>query len=145
MSGSAPGVAEQLRLAVLAAYDRLLSLEREQLAVDGGITKAPCGGQTAGPSPTDRRNQGPQALGRGRGGRHPVGGGAAPANHRDDGLPAATVDAVEALGLLPAQPVVHLDAADDDQSCRQVVADHGLVGEVATVGCPRRSRWAAGG
>jgi hypothetical protein len=45
MSGSAPGVAEQLRLAVLAAYDRVLRLEREQLAVDGGITKAPCGGR----------------------------------------------------------------------------------------------------
>jgi transposase len=45
------GVAEQLRLAVLAAYDRLLGLELEHLAVDGCITKAPCGGQVAGPSP----------------------------------------------------------------------------------------------
>ena len=52
------GVAEQLRLAVLAAYDRLFGLELEHLAVDGCITKAPCGGQTAGPSPTDRRKQG---------------------------------------------------------------------------------------
>jgi transposase len=47
------GVVEQLRLAVLAAYDRLFGLELEQLAVDGCITKAPCGGQVAGPSPTD--------------------------------------------------------------------------------------------
>ena len=52
------GVAEQLRLAVLAAYDRLFGLELEHLAVDGCITKAPCGGQTAGPSPVDRRKQG---------------------------------------------------------------------------------------
>ena len=52
------GVAEQLRLLVLAAYDRLFGLELEQLAVDGCTTKAPCGGQTAGPSPVDRRKQG---------------------------------------------------------------------------------------
>ena len=43
------GVVEQLRLAVLAAYDRLFGLELEQLAVDGCITKAPCGDQ-AGPA-----------------------------------------------------------------------------------------------
>src|SRR5512132_3172215 len=33
-------------------------LELEQLAVDGCSTKAPCGGQTAGPSPVDRHKQG---------------------------------------------------------------------------------------
>jgi transposase len=52
------GVAEQLRRAVLAAYDRMLGLELAHLAVDGCITKAPCGGQVAGPSPVDRRKQG---------------------------------------------------------------------------------------
>jgi hypothetical protein len=35
-------------------------LELEQLAVDTCTTKAPCGGQTAGPSPIDRRKQGLQ-------------------------------------------------------------------------------------
>ena len=30
----------------------------EQLAVDSCTTKAPCGGQAAGPSPVDRRKQG---------------------------------------------------------------------------------------
>jgi transposase len=52
------GVAEQLRLAVLAAYDRMHGLNLDHLAVDGCTTKAPCGGQAAGPSPTDRRKQG---------------------------------------------------------------------------------------
>jgi transposase len=52
------GVAEQLRLAVLAAYDRLFGLRLDHLAVDSCTTKAPCGGQTAGPSPVDRRKQG---------------------------------------------------------------------------------------
>jgi hypothetical protein len=48
------GVAEPLRLALLGAYDRLFGLELEHLAVDGCITKAPCGGLTAGPSPVDQ-------------------------------------------------------------------------------------------
>jgi hypothetical protein len=52
------GLAEQLRLLVLGAYDRLFGLELDHLAGDGGITKAPCGGQVAGPSPVDRRKQG---------------------------------------------------------------------------------------
>jgi transposase len=38
--------------------EQLFGLELEHLAVDGCITKAPCGGQTAGPSPVDRRKQG---------------------------------------------------------------------------------------
>jgi transposase len=52
------GLAEQLRLLVLAAHDRLFGLEVELLAVDGCIIKAPCGGQTAGRSPMDRAKQG---------------------------------------------------------------------------------------
>ena len=44
----AAGVAERLRLAVLAAYDRMLGLELEQLSVDGCITKGPCGTRRAG-------------------------------------------------------------------------------------------------
>jgi hypothetical protein len=42
----------------LGCHDRLLSLELDTLVVDGCITKAPRGGQVAGPSPVDRRKQG---------------------------------------------------------------------------------------
>jgi hypothetical protein len=52
------GLAERLRLAVLGAYDRIFGLELDHLALDGCSTKAPCGGQVAGPSPVDRRKQG---------------------------------------------------------------------------------------
>jgi transposase len=130
------GVVEQLRLAVLAAYDRLFGLELEQLAVDGCITKAPCGGQVAGPSPVDRRKQGLKRSVAVEAAGIPLAVVPAPANRRDDGLLGATLDAVEALGLLPVQPVVHLDAGYDYQTCRQVLADHGLVGEIATRGLP---------
>jgi transposase len=85
------GVAERLRLAVLAGYDRLLGLELEQLAVDGCTTKAPCGGQVAGPSPVDRRKQGLKRSILTDAAGIPLGAVAAAANRRDDGLLAATL------------------------------------------------------
>jgi transposase len=142
------GVAEQLRLAVLAAYDRLFGLELEQLAVDGCITKAPCGGQVAGPSPTDRRKQGLKRSVAVEAGGIPLAALPAPANHRDDGLLAATLEAAAtvtaaAVGPLPATPTVHLDAGYDYQPCRQVLAERGMVGEIAARGVPAQMgrRW----
>jgi IS5 family transposase len=40
------------------------------------------------------------------------------------------------LGVLPAQPVVHLDAGYDYQTCRQVLAERAMVGRIATRGVP---------
>ena len=130
------GVAEQLRLLVLAAYDQLFGLELAHLAVDGCITKAPCGGQTAGPSPVDRRKQGLKRSVATEAAGIPLAALPAPANHRDDGLLAATLDALGAVGPLPAQPVVHLDAGYDYQPCRQVLTTRGMVGQIATRGRP---------
>jgi transposase len=48
------GVMDALRETVLAAYDRAIGLELADIAVDGCITKAPCGGEKAGRSPVDR-------------------------------------------------------------------------------------------
>ena len=45
-----------------------------------------------------------------------------------------TLDAIGAVGPLPAQPVVHLDAGYDYQPCRQVLAERGMVGQIATGG-----------
>jgi transposase len=110
------GVAEQLRLAVLGAYDRLFGLELEHLAVDGCITKAPCGGQVAGPSPVDRRKQGLKRSVAVEAGGIPLAMLPAPANHRDDGLLAVTLDSLIVVGPLPAQPVVHLPGATSTAS-----------------------------
>jgi transposase len=71
------GVAEQLRRVMLAAYDRLFGLELEQLAVDGCTTKAPCGGQVAGPGQPPRRRAAGGDVGqphRGRAVARPAGG-----------------------------------------------------------------------
>src|SRR5919202_1390049 len=52
------GVMGKLRELALAAYDRTIGLELADVAVDGCITKAPCGGEKAGESPVDRGKQG---------------------------------------------------------------------------------------
>jgi transposase len=140
------GLADRLQYAVLGAYQRLFGLELNHLAVDGCITKAPCGGQTAGPSPVDRRKQGLKRSTVTGAQGIPLGTVAAPANRRDDGLLAATLDALAMVGVLPARPVVHLDAGYDYQPCRRVLAERGMVGEIATRGLPApiqaSRRWA---
>jgi transposase len=130
------GLADRLRCAVLGAYDQLFGLELDHLAVDGCITKAPCGGEVAGPSPVDRRKQGLKRSILTDADGIPLGAVPAAANCRDDGLLAATLDTRVVVGALPAQPVVHLDAGYDYQPCRQALAARGMVGEIATRGVP---------
>ena len=130
------GLAEQLRLLVLGAYDQLFGLELEHLAVDSCTTKAPCGGQVAGPSPVDRRKQGLKRSVAVEAGGIPLATLPAPANQRDDGLLATTLDAIGLIGPLPTRPLVHLDAGYDYQPCRQVLAARGMVGQIATRGVP---------
>lgn len=48
------GVMEKLQEIVLDSYDRMIGLDLSDVAVDGCITKASCGGQKAGRSPVDR-------------------------------------------------------------------------------------------
>lgn len=54
----AAGVKPKLQGIELAADDRMIGLELADVAVDGWITKAPCGGELAGRSPVDRGKQG---------------------------------------------------------------------------------------
>src|SRR5918995_243755 len=52
------GAMDTLREMALEAYDRLVGLEAADVAVDGCITKAPCGGEKAGRSSVDRGKRG---------------------------------------------------------------------------------------
>jgi len=52
------GIGQKLHQITLAAYDKIVGLELDDLATDGCITKALCGGDKAGPSPVDRRKGG---------------------------------------------------------------------------------------
>jgi hypothetical protein len=52
------GTGERLHALALRAYDLIIGLELADVAVDGCMTKAPCGGERAGLSPVDRRKGG---------------------------------------------------------------------------------------
>jgi transposase len=52
------GLMDELRQMALKAYDRTIGLGLSDVAVDGCITKAPCGGEKAGRSPVDQGKQG---------------------------------------------------------------------------------------
>ena len=52
------GLAEQVRLAVLAAYYRVFGLELEHLSVDGCTTKAPAAGRSPDPARSTAASRG---------------------------------------------------------------------------------------
>ena len=38
----------------IAGYDKIIGLDLSEVAVDGSLHKAPCGGEGTDPNPTDR-------------------------------------------------------------------------------------------
>jgi Transposase DDE domain len=113
---------QHLERIALDAYDRMIGLDLGNLAVDGCTTKAPCGGQTAGPSPVDRGKQGLKRsmVTDARG--IPLGAVPAPANRNDHALLGATLEALPPLGPLPAGGTVHLDRGYDYRAVRDGLA-----------------------
>ncbi len=54
----AAGVFDQLRVDAIHAYDRIIGLDLTEVALDGSLHKAPCGGEGTGINPTDRAKLG---------------------------------------------------------------------------------------
>jgi transposase len=128
------GVFSQLKQIALAAYDRVVGLVLEHIAVDGCITKAPGGGQVAGPSPVDRRKQGMKRSLLVEGYGIPLGRVLAGAHRHDSPLLAPTLDRLDGLGPLPETITVHLDAGYDSGKTRDLLAERNLQGEIAHKG-----------
>jgi hypothetical protein len=95
----------------------VIGLELADVAVDGCLTKAPCGGERAGPSPVDRRKGGLKRSLATEGYGIPLGIASAGANRHDSPLPAPTLAAASAQldQILPARRTCHLDAGYDSQ------------------------------
>jgi hypothetical protein len=79
------------------------------IAVDGCITKAPGGGECAGPSPVDRRKLGVKRSLMVEGCGIPL-AGCSPANRRNSPLLAPTLDKLGDPGPLADDITIHLDA-----------------------------------
>lgn len=131
------GLAERLHAATLAAYDLIIGMDLSDVSVDGCITKAPCGGEKAGPSPVDRRKGGLKRSVCVEGYGIPLGLVSAGANRHDSPLLEPTLRAASAqVGTLPEDVTAHLDAAYDSGPTRQLLNDLGLEGEIARKGIP---------
>ncbi len=129
----AAGVMEMLHTLALAAYDRMIGLALEDVAVDCCLTKAPCGGEMAGRSPVDRGKQGLKrslvvdATG------IPLATVVAPANRHDSQLLGPTLDA---LTMVDRPVMVHLDRGYDSRVTRQRLECRGLTATIAPKGQP---------
>ncbi len=131
------GLMERLREISLEAYDRLIGLELSEVAVDGCLTKAPCGGQKAGRNPVDRGKMGVKRSMAVDASGVPVGAVSAPANRHDSPLLVPTLEAVaKTLGGLPEEMSVHLDRGYDTKLTRERLKELGLRWEISGKGKP---------
>lgn len=135
---AALGLAEALHAAALHAYDQVIGLELGDVAVDGCLTKAPSGGERAGPSPVDRRKGGLKRSLASDGYGIPLGVASAGANRHDSPLLAPTLQAASRQldHILPADRTCHLDRGYDSQPTRQLLDELGFDGQIARKGIP---------
>ena len=131
------GIGQKIHALALDAYDRMIGLGLQHLCVDGAITKAPCGGEKAGPSPVDRRKGGLKRSTEVEADGIPLGIVSAPANRHDSPLLRATLEAGWAqLHPMPDIATMHLDRAYDNTPCRDVLHELGFDAEIARKGVP---------
>jgi transposase len=139
------GLSEQVHTLALQAYDRMIGLELDDLAVDGCLTKAPSGGEVAGRSPVDRGKQGLKRSVVTEGGGIPLHVVAAGANRHDAPLLGPTLAGLEKLDRCPAAVTVHLDRGYAGRPTRALLAELGFDGAIARKGVPAPlqagSRW----
>ncbi|GHH27288.1 IS5 family transposase [Streptomyces lanatus] len=128
------GLFARLKRIALDAYDRVVGLVLDQIAIDGAIAKAPGGGEAARRSPVDRGKQGMKRSNMTDGYGIPLGRVLASANQYDSPLLAPTLALLEVLGPLPDEITVHLDADYDSTKSRTVLGNRRLYGQIARKG-----------
>jgi hypothetical protein len=120
------GVFERLKAEALAAFDRIVGLDLDDVALDGSLHKAPYGGEGTGPNPTDRAKLGWKWSVASE--RHgiPVGWAIDGANRHDVAMLEPTLDAIGDAGLLLDVGTLHLDRGYDSGAVRQRLRAAGI-------------------
>lgn len=122
----AAGVFDRLCAEAVAAFDRIVGLDLAEVAVDGSIHKAPCGGEGTGKSPVDRGKLGWKwSIAAERHGV-PIGWAIDGANRNDVRLLGPTLAAVADAGLLEDIETLHLDRGYDYPAVRRQLAGIGI-------------------
>ena len=142
---AATGLSEHLHTLTLRAFDRMIGLDLEDVAVDGCITKAPSGGEVAGRAPVERGQQGRKRSVVTAGAGIPRHGVSAGANRHDSPLLAPTLAGLDNLDGRPDAVTVHLDRGSDSNVTRARLDALGFDGAIARKGIPAPvqagSRW----
>ena len=123
----AAGVFDRLRDHALHAYYRIVGLDLSEVAIDGSLHKAPCGGEGTGKNPTDRGKIGwkwsiaTDAKG------IPIGWAIDGANRNDVKLLEPTLEDADRSHLLRDVETVHLDRGYDYPAIRTQLHHAGLI------------------
>lgn len=122
----AAGVFDALVAEALAAYDRIISFDLSDCAVDGSQHKAPCGGEGTGSNSTDRGKTGWKwSLLTDRNGI-PLGWATDGANRHDTVQFEPTMTAVAERGLVTDIETLHLDRGYDSAAVRGLCSGLGI-------------------
>lgn len=122
----AAGVFDRLEAEARNAYDRIIELDLDVVAIDGSLHKAPCGGEGTGKSPVDRAKLGWKWSVASERSGIPIGWTIDGANRNDVKMLEPTLDAVAATGLLADIGTVTLDRSYDFPAIRARLHDRGL-------------------
>lgn len=120
------GVFDRLVIGAEEAYDRIISLDLTETAIDGSLHKSPCGGEGTGKNPTDRAKLGlkwsilTDKVG------IPIGWAIDGANRNDVKMFAPTLDAAAKVGLLFDIETLHLERGYDSDGIRRSCKERAL-------------------
>jgi len=120
------GVFDSVRDEAVAAYDRIVGLDLSEVALDGSIHKAPCGGAGTGKSPVDRAKLGWKWSIATDANGIPLGWAIDGANRSDAKLLEPTLNEVARVGLHLDIETLHLDRGYDFPKIRTQLASMGL-------------------
>jgi transposase len=136
------GLADELHRIAVRAFEKMIGLQLGDIAVDGCITKAPCGGDRAGRSPVDRGKGGLKRSVLTEDHGLPVVVISAPANRHDSPLLEPTLDGLNTVEL-PAQVTAYLDAGYDSAKTRALLDQRGFDYVISRKGTPLQAgqRW----
>lgn len=122
----AAGVFDELVEHAIHSYDRIVELDLSEVAIDGSQHKAPFGGESTGPNPTDRGKGGWKwSIATDRAGI-PIGWEIAGANRNDCVSLDPTRDALDGRGFTGEIGTLHLDRGYDNYVVRALCTDLGL-------------------
>ena len=118
---------DQLTTEALTAFDRIVGLDLDVVAIDGSLHKAPYGGEGTAKSPVDRAKLGWKWSVASERSGIPIGWAIDGAHRNDVKLLEPTLDAITERGLLADIGTVALDRSYDYPKIRTQLHNRGLV------------------